>query len=164
MDSVQLINDDWLGHADHLRHACRGIIYRDGQILLGYESLEDKYIIPGGGVESDEALEQCCERELLEETGVICRALRQYLTIEELFSNWQHINHYFVCEPVEDTGITHLTEREAAAGVTCRWVSLEKALEIFGDYERFRGVNIPDYGLYRREYTALLAFAKEMNS
>ncbi|BDC92123.1 hypothetical protein TRBR_02200 [Treponema bryantii] len=36
---------------------------------MGYESKNNKYIIPGDGVENGETLEECCERELVEETG-----------------------------------------------------------------------------------------------
>ena len=45
MKKLQIINDDYQGHVDICRHACRGIVIKDGKILLGYESNEDKYII-----------------------------------------------------------------------------------------------------------------------
>ena len=64
---LELKNDDFLGYVNTLRHACRGILVKDGKVLLGYESNNNKYIIPGGGVENEETLEECCERELLEE-------------------------------------------------------------------------------------------------
>ena len=152
---IQLINDDYLGHVEHLRHACRGILVRDGKVLLNYESNNSKYIIPGGGVEENETYAECCEREMLEETGMKVRAITEYLEIEELFDVWRHINHYFVCELLEDTGRQNLTEAEKRAGYVCRWVPFAEALDIFGKYEDFHASNIADYGLYRREYTAL---------
>ena len=158
---LQLINDDWLGHADHLRHACRGILLHDGKILLIYEANNDKYIIPGGGLEDGETLKECCEREMLEETGMVGRAVRNYLEIEELFDVWRHINHYFICELVEDSGKQHLTEGEKRAGYTHVWVTPEEALAIFGRYEDFRTKDIADFGLYRREYTALREYYHE---
>ena len=69
MKKLELKNDDFLGYVKNLRHACRGILVKDGKVLLGYESKNNKYIIPGGGVENEETLEECCERKLLEETG-----------------------------------------------------------------------------------------------
>ena len=31
MKKVQLLNDDYVGHVTHLRHACRGIVMNDGK-------------------------------------------------------------------------------------------------------------------------------------
>ena len=162
MEKVQLINDDYLGYVKRLRHACRGIVVKDGKILLSYESKYNKYMIPGGGVEEGEDYAACCERELLEETGMKVRATEEYLEIEELFLDWQHINHYFVCELIEDTGIQHLTDGEKEAGYERRWIDLDEALKDFGDYERFHETDIADYGLYRREYRALTIFKKQL--
>ena len=155
MKQIQLINDDYKGHVEHLRHACRGVLVRDGKVLLGYETNYDKYIIPGGGVEEGETLAECCEREMLEETGMAVRADIEYLQIEELFEDWRHICHYFVCELLENRGTLNLTEAEKEAGCITAWVPLEEAVEIFGQYEKFHNNNIADYGLYRREFRAL---------
>jgi predicted acetyltransferase/ADP-ribose pyrophosphatase YjhB (NUDIX family) len=152
---LQLINDDYLGHVEKLRHACRGILVNDGNVLLCYEANNDKYIIPGGGVEGNETYFECCEREMLEETGMKVRATKGFLDIEELFDVWRHFNHYFACELVEDTGNQQLTEAEARAGYICVWKPLDEALEIFGKYEDYHASNIADYGLYRREFAAL---------
>lgn len=161
MKNLQLINDDYLGYVNRLRHACRGIVVKDGKVLLSYESKNDKYMIPGGGVEEDENYAQCCERELLEETGFKVRATEEYLEIEELFLDWRHINHYFVCEYVEDTGKQNLTEGEKEAGYKAVWMPLDEALEVFGKYESFHKTKIEDYGLYRREYFALKEYGFE---
>jgi len=155
MKSIQLINDDYKGCVNNIRHACRGIIINNGNVLLCYESNEGKYIIPGGGQEEKESLEKCCEREILEETGVIVKVKQAYLEIEELFLDWRHINHYFICDIIEDTGKVHLTENEKQAGYKTVWVPLEKAIEIFGNYENYHKTNIADYGLYKREFHAL---------
>lgn len=155
MKKLELKNDDFLGFVKHLRHACRGIVVHEGKVLLGYEEKNNKYIIPGGGLEEGETYEQCCERELLEETGMQVRAKEEYLEIEELFLDWNHINHYFVCELIKDTGSINLTKAEKEAGCTFKWLSMEDALDIFGRYEDYHKTNIADFGLYRREYFAL---------
>lgn len=92
---------------------------------------------------------------------MICRVIGHYLDIDELFDVWHHINHYYVCEAVQDTGVVHLTEKEAEAGVTIVWVPLEKALEIFGAYEQYRSVNVARFGLYRREYSAIREYMEQ---
>ena len=158
MQKILLINDDYQGHVDICRHACRGIVIKDGKLLLSYESNEGKYITPGGGVEDDETFAECCAREVREETGIIVRPVEEYLEIEELFLNWRHIQHYFLCEYVEDTGIQHLTEAEIKCGNVPKWLPFDEAVEIFGRYEEYHETSIADYGLYRREYLALKAW------
>ena len=158
MEKLLLINDDYLGYVNRLRHACRGIVVKDGKVLLSYENKYNKYMIPGGGVEDGETYAECCERELLEETGMKVRAVKEYLEIEELFDDWRHINHYFICEFVEDTGVFHFTDAEKEAGYERVWMPFEEALADFSNYERFHNTAIEDYGLYRREYMALFEY------
>ena len=164
MNNIQLINDDYKGHVDIFRHACRGILVHDENVLLVFQSKGNRYIIPGGGVEEGESLEQCCEREMLEETGMKVRVLQNYVKIEELFDVWNYINNYFVCELIEDTGKLNLTELEKKAGCVPEWKSFDEALEIFGKYEQYRKTDISIYGLYRREYTALREFKNQVAS
>ena len=76
------------------------------------------------------------------------------------FDVWRHINHYYICELIEDTGFQHLTEAEKLAEYTNAWVPLKQALEIFGKYEDYHDRDIAIYGLYRREYTALNEYEK----
>ena len=45
-EQIQLINDDYSGKVNNLRHASRGILIKDGKVLISYESLNDKCIIP----------------------------------------------------------------------------------------------------------------------
>lgn len=155
MKQILLINDDYLGHVDHVRHCGRGIVIKDGKVLLSYLSNNGYYMIPGGGVEEGESYAACCERELLEETGIVVRAKEEVIEIEELFDVWRHFSHFFICEFVRDTGETHFTEAEEEAGYEKVWISLEEAVNIFGKYEEYRMKDIPLYGLYRREFTAL---------
>ena len=161
MKELQLINDDYLGHVEHLRHASRGILIKDGNVLLSYETTTNKYMIPGGGTDEGETFAGCCEREMLEETGMKVKATEEYLDIEELFLDWRHINHYFACELIEDTGVQHLTEGEKEAGYKAVWMPVEEALEMFGDYERFHETAIEDYGLYKREYIAFKEYTEK---
>ena len=152
---MQIINEDFLGHVEINRHACRGIMVRDGKILLCHEPKSGLYIIPGGGVEGHEDYSKCCEREMLEETGYRTKAKTEYLDIEELFDVWRHINHYFICELIEDTGVQHLTEAEKLAGYTNVWMPFQDAMDIFGKYEDYHETDIAVYGLYKRELAAL---------
>ena len=70
MKKYTLISDDYEGYIDYVRHACRGIIINEGKILLVYQANDNKYLIPGGGVEIYENYSECVKREILEETGI----------------------------------------------------------------------------------------------
>ena len=156
-----LISDDYEGHIDYVRHACRGIIINDGKILLVYQANDNKYLIPGGGVEIYENYSECVKREILEETGYEVMPLKEFLEIEELFywdKNWQHIQHYFTCKIIINTNKVNLTESEKRAGCIIKWINIDEALNIFGNYEKYRKYDIATYGLYRREYLAIKAY------
>lgn len=58
---------------------------RGGELLLvrrGREPAKGMYAFPGGRVEPDETLEEAAARELLEETGLVCRPLSPHATID----------------------------------------------------------------------------------
>jgi len=163
MKKIEIIYDDHEGHVDYTRHACRGIIVNGDKILLSYESKEDKYLIPGGGLEDNETLLDCVKRELLEETGYIVSPKEEYLEINEYFywnKNWLHVQHYFVCEILKDTHKQLLTDCEKEAGLITKWVSIQKAIEIFSRNKEYEKTDKATYGLYKRELIALEEFLK----
>lgn len=155
MKNIKITNPDYIGHVDVIRHACRGIVVKQGKILLSYEQSNNQYLIPGGGVENNESLVDCCKREVLEETGCICEPRVNYLDIDEFFANWNYINHYFICQLTGENAELHLTAGEKSRGVTFVWVELEKALKIFSQYEQYLHSDSSRFGLYRREFLAL---------
>ena len=50
MKTLETIGENYFGHWDICRTACRGIIVQDGKILLSYETVTGQYMIPGGGL------------------------------------------------------------------------------------------------------------------
>ncbi|MDD7736105.1 MAG: NUDIX domain-containing protein [Bacillales bacterium] len=163
MKTITLISDDYQGHVDYTRHACRGIVVNDNKVLLCYETKEDKYLIPGGGVEECESYIDCLKRELEEETGYLVSSKEQFLEVKEYFywdKNWEHIQHYFICDVVDNTKSTKLTKAEEEAGVIPVWVSLEEAIEIFSRYPKYIMKDKATSGLYKRELCALQEYMK----
>ena len=160
---IKLTNPDYKGYFTITRHACRGLIIKDDLLLVGYEKNIDQYIIPGGGVENNETYEECCIREVLEETGINSKPIKEYLVIEELFGTMKHINHYFICDYISETDNIHLTESETKYGLTFKWMKVDDVINIFSTYEKNLTCDIPRYGLYRREFLALKEYLRLTN-
>ena len=160
MKIIDIYGDNRFETYTKTREACRGIVIRDGKILLTYEVNTDQWFIPGGGVEGTESLENCCVRELAEETGCVVEAEERFLTINEYYEEWFFVSHYYVCDYVGDTERT-LTEREAEVGLEPRWIPLEEAIEIFSKHQEYAAENEMKRGAYLREYKALLTFVEK---
>ena len=140
------------------RIASRGLIIDNGKILLSYEKNTDVYMTPGGGLENGETLEECCVRELREETGYEVVPLTPLLIINEYCFETVYISNYFICKTVGKS-VQSLTDIEIEHGITPVWLDVEKALEIFGDYASHRE---DIASLYLREFTVLNKYI-EMN-
>ncbi len=141
------------------REACRGIVISNDKILLTYEVNTDQWFIPGGGIEDNESLEECCVRELAEETGCKVKANQYFLTINEYYEEWFFVSHYYICECIGKTE-RKLTERELEVGLEPRWISLKEAIEIFSKHQDYADENEMKRGAYLREYNALSYFMK----
>jgi len=160
MKTIQIIGKNFCGTAAHTRIACRGVVEENGRLLLSHERSTGWYLIPGGGLEGSESPEECCVRELLEETGYEVTPTELFLTLEECYGDWRYISHYFRCT-VTGQGEPHLTELEKERGLTPEWVDITEALAIFAEHR-----NLAHYeekrGTYMREHRALECFLEKL--
>lgn len=156
MKTIEIIGRNFCGEAANTRVACRGLVVQEGKLLLSHEENTGWYLIPGGGLEGNESIGECCAREVLEETGYLINPEECFLTLRECYGDWCYISHYFRCTLLGQ-GEQHLTELEASRGLVAEWVAPENALAIFAEH-----VNLDHYeekrGSYQREYTALRCF------
>lgn len=120
------------------RKASRAVIIRDNKVLLIYETTNDLYTLPGGGLEKWETYERCLKREILEETGYSINILEEKVVIKEYFmdSTWE--NHYFLAklkrqEP-DETKIK-LTKEEQQNGMEIRWVDVMDAIDLLDNHD-----------------------------
>ena len=142
---------------EKVRPSARGIIMKDNKILLSYEKNTNVYMSPGGGLEEGETLEECCARELKEETGYIVNVKSPFITINEHCFETLYASNYFICEVIGQ-GESSLTHTEIEHGIEPRWIDVNTALEIFGEYDSKR----EDIGsLYLREFTVLTKLLKK---
>ena len=160
MKIIEIVGDNYFGKWDKTNTACRGIIIRDGRILLSYETLTDQWMIPGGGLEDGESEKECCIREIAEETGFVVSTSDCLFEIDEDYEDWKWINRYFVCEVTGSTEM-HLTEREKQVGMEPRWLSLDAIVEIFSKHNSYADTDEMRRGMYLREFTALREYLKQ---
>ena len=156
METICICGANHFPEHTKIREACRGIVVRDGSILLTYEVNTDQWFIPGGGLEAGEDTQTCVCRELAEETGFVVKPLRHFATIHEYYEEWLFLSHYYTCEI---TGKTRrlLTAREEEVGLEPRWIPLQEAVSIFSKHQDYAHDEMKR-GAYLREFKALIAY------
>lgn len=159
MEILNIYGENRFEKYTKIREACRGTVISDEKILLTYEVNTDQWFIPGGGRKDNESLEECCARELAEETGYMVKTNRQFITINEYYEEWFFVSHYFICEVTGDTE-RKLTKRETEVGLEPRWIPLKDAIEIFSKHQDYAEENEMKRGSYLREYKALCHYVE----
>lgn len=134
-----------------IRPASRGLVIEDGKILLTYEQNTGVYMSPGGGKEENESFEQCCVRELKEESGYDIVPCIPLLEIKEYCFDTCYDAHYFICE-ITGKGERNLTPAEIEHGAVSIWLPIDEAFAIFSEYDS-KTEDIRS--LYMREFTVL---------
>lgn len=157
MQQLEILGENRLEKHTKTRIGCRGIVLQDGKLLACHEEKTDFWQLPGGGLEAGETLQECCAREVLEETGYIVKPKKQFLTLNEYYAEYKYVSHYFVCEIVGE-GKQNRTSAEIERGLVPQWVDTQDFLKIVRDYAAYAAVNEDKYGAYLREHTALRAY------
>ncbi len=139
------------------RVGCRGIVIKDSRMLVSHEVNADYYLIPGGGLEAGETPEECCAREVCEETGYIVKPALHFLTINEYYEEYKFISHYFLCD-ITGKSEQSLTANEIKRGLIPEWISPDLMLELYSKHNDFAADNEEKRGAYLREYTALTEY------
>ena len=75
---IKIVGDNYVGHFDIVRVACRALVIQNGLMLLSHEENGDKWMLPGGGLEKGETEEDCVVREVEEETGYVIKPSELY--------------------------------------------------------------------------------------
>lgn len=152
---ISIVGENHFENWTKTRTACRGLIIREGKILLTYETKNDgQYMIPGGGLEDGETDTECLKREIAEETGLLVEPSECVLEIDEYYEEWKFISLYYFCKPIGETQ-KNLTDREKSVGMELRWIPINEAIEAFSKHNDYATTDEMRRGLYLREYTAL---------
>ena len=117
----------------YFRYRTGAIILRGRKMLFVQNDLSDYYYMIGGAVEIGETSQECIEREVLEETGVPCKAVRCAIICENFFSGDRldkrisgklcHIlEFYYLMEAPEDGSFREETD----TGEKLTWIPLDE--------------------------------------
>ncbi|MFI3207044.1 MAG: NUDIX domain-containing protein [Clostridia bacterium] len=138
---------------ERTRTAARAIIIEGTNILLTKFASSDMYMLPGGGIEDGESIEECCVREVLEETGYLCEVGRSNVIVEEYYEEMHYIHQYFICNII-GKGEINLTEQEKECDLKVEWMDIHEAYKMFSEYKKHSDFWEKE-GMYLREYTGL---------
>lgn len=103
MKTIEIVGENYCGNWDKTRTACRGIVIDRERILLSYEAKTNQWMIPGGGLESNESDEECCIREIAEETGIVVETSQCLLEIDEMRSG-MYLREYTALNELINSG------------------------------------------------------------
>ena len=117
------------------RPSVRGILIRDGRILMVHSLKYDYYKFPGGGMEAGESLTEALCREVREESGMAVspESIREYGLVHRRSRGdrggiFVQDNYYFLCDGATRVG-QELDEYEAEERFTPELVTPEHAID-----------------------------------
>ncbi|MCP4141715.1 MAG: NUDIX domain-containing protein [Chloroflexi bacterium] len=120
-----------------LREAVRGVIFREGKLLMVYSTVNGDYKFPGGGIDAGETHLEALRRELNEECGATLKEVIGELgktieyahAIEDKFDTYRQNSYYYFCEINGNLGNLNLEDYEEDLGFRPEWIDVETALE-----------------------------------
>lgn len=129
-------NDLDLNGRKLIREAVRGIILKNGRILMIYSKRDGDYRFPGGGVNEGETYEETLLREVKEESGAsVTRILGDFGRVieydrpaEKEYDLFRRTSYYYLCEVAEKMGDQALDPYEKESGFTPVWVDIDEAI------------------------------------
>jgi len=140
MEVIKVIRDADVGESFPIpsdytkRVTVRAVVFdSQGKIALLHSAKGGYHTIPGGGIETNESLEEALRREVKEEVGCSINDIRELGVIEE-YRNEQgrhQISYGFMVNLDGDKGESNFDELEIAEGFVCAWITLEDAIETF---------------------------------
>ena len=119
-----------VGGSVFCRPSVRGIIVKNGKVVMVHSRKYDYYKFPGGGIEDNESKEDALIREVLEETGlcVIRESIAEYGQVYRIQKGEKadifiQDNYYYLCRVEDNIKQQNLDEYEAEEGFVLEYVT-----------------------------------------
>ena len=117
--------------AYELRVAVKILVF-DNENKIALIGRSNKYfLLPGGGVEAGESLEEACRREIKEEVGCEIEEIKEIGVTEEFRAKimCQQETHFFTAKLVSEKGLPE-SKQEDEQGLEIIWLDLDEAIEL----------------------------------
>lgn len=144
----------------YMREASRAVIIRGGEVLTSHEVLSGVWSLPGGGLEDGESSEECCVREVLEETGYKVSIADWFLTVLEFYDEAIYINKFYICEIIGE-GERKPTKYEIDVGERPEWIGIDQLLPILEKHRSTDEREDESHRVHLRELTVLEEYVKQ---
>ena len=115
----------------YTRPSSRGIVVKDGKVLMNHVAKFDTYEFPEGGIEAGETPEQAMIREVAEETGrvVIPESVREFGIVirrqrdsKDPDGIFEQRNYYYLCDVTDEVRPRKPDEHEIREGAEPVWL------------------------------------------
>lgn len=110
---------------------------KENKIALIGNKVNDFFLLPGGGIEPNESVEEGIKRECLEETGCEIE-IQNMLGVTEDFRvrDRKHCTSFGYLAKTISCGEPTLTDNEADIGAYVKWLPLPEAIELLALQEK----------------------------
>ena len=151
------------------RPSVRGIIRKDEKIAMMHSKKYNYYKLPGGGMESEESLEETLIREVREESGLIVKpeTIKEFGYVRRIEKGrFEDIfiqdNYYFICEMQPVAMQPQPEDYEAEEQFVLEFVPIEHAMKINESADHLEKDDIITFrGMLERENRVLKILQEE---